>query len=54
MGLSWHDKDYGGMVREMEDYFRNHDELLLSEGMVHDIVGKMVNIMIDHGAVDPT
>jgi hypothetical protein len=52
MALSWHEKDYNDMVEEMEDYIRK--ELHLQTFDAHAVVGHLVNIMIDHGAVDPT
>ncbi len=57
MALSWHENDYQLMVEEMEEYFLLSSEpklqtLTLQD--IHGIVGKMVTIMIDHGAVDPT
>ncbi len=52
MGLSWHDEEYGRMVTEMEDYMESEYEFNTHDA--HDLVTHFVNIMIDHGAVDPT
>lgn len=55
MGLSWHDEDYAKMVLELEEYFSTKDHFkFLTVADIHGIVGNLVNIMIDHGAVDPT
>jgi len=54
MGLSWHENDYQLMVEEMEEYFSVAYGHILGKKDAHEIVGKMVTIMIDHGAVNPT
>lgn len=54
MGLSWHNEDYAQMVLEMEDYLIETHGHIFDVGDVHSIVGHMITIMIDHGAVDPT
>jgi hypothetical protein len=54
MSLSWHEKDYTELVDELEDYFSTVYGHVLDKKDVHDIVGKIVNTCIDHGAIDPT
>jgi len=52
MALSWHSDDYRNMVEEIEDYIC--DLGTIDSKALHEIVNHLVNIMIDHGAVDPT
>jgi hypothetical protein len=55
MGISWHTEDYRKMVLEIEEYFTYDEKFrLLDVADIHDISNKLVNIMIDHGAVDPS
>lgn len=52
MGLSWHGDAYAVMVDELREYFS--DETNLTSGEIEEVLGDIINIMIDNGAVDPT
>lgn len=54
MGISWHSKEYHDLSEALEDYIRTRPSLAGDEAEIHDVHNRLINIMIDHGAVDPT
>ena len=52
MGLSWHTREYSEMEVEVKEMFM--DELGLPEEEANWLYAKLMPILIDNGAVDPT